>query len=95
MQKVTGRDLFVKVDGYAYHCYAAVQENMKDTITLLDRKSDPLPWALFFGWDPELIPDLPRQSKDVLDQFSTEFPICVIGQSGHVAWVNQKAFDVS
>ena len=96
MQKVIGRDLFVKIDEYAYHSYAAVQKKMKDTITsLLHPESDPLPWALFFGWDPELIPDLPRLSKEVLDQFSTEIPICVIGQSGHVAWVNQKAFDVS
>ena len=68
---------------------------MEETISSLDPNSDRPPWALFFGWDPELIPDLPRLSKEVLNKFSTEIPICVIGQSGHVAWVNQKAFDVS
>ena len=68
---------------------------MEETISSLDPNSDRPPWALFFGWDPELIPDLPRLSKEVLDQLSTEIPICVRGQSGHVAWLNQKAFDVS
>ena len=68
---------------------------MEETISSLDPNSDRPSWALFFGWDPELIPDLPRLSKEVLNKFSTEIPICVIGQSGHVAWVNQKAFDVS
>ena len=69
MQKVTGRDLFVKVDGYDNASYEEVQEKMKATITSLDPKS----WALFFGWDPELIPDLPWLSKDVLDQFPLKF----------------------
>ena len=95
MQKVEGRDFFVKVDGYDYDSYADVKTKMEGTIKSLDPNSVPLPWALFFGWDPELIPDLPRLSKDVLNEFSPEIPICVIGQSGHVAWVNQKAFDVS
>ena len=95
MQKVKGRDFFVKVDGYDNHSYADVETKMKETIDSLVPNSDRPPWALFFGWDPELIPDLPRLSKEVLNEFSTEIPICVIGQSGHVAWVNQKAFDVS
>ena len=95
MQKVNGRDLFVKVDGYDNHSYTDVETKMEQTIASLDQNSVPLPWALFFGWDPELIPDLPRLSKEVLNDFSTEIPICVIGQNGHVAWVNQKAFDVS
>ena len=95
MQKVKGRDFFVKVDGYDNTSYKEVQKKMEETISSLDPNSDRPPWALFFGWDPELIPDLPRLSKEVLNKFSTEIPICVIGQSGHVAWVNQKAFDVS
>ena len=67
---------------------------MANKIASLDPTARPLPWALFFGWDSELIPDLPLLSKDVLNDFSPEIPICVIGQSGHVAWVNQKAFEV-
>jgi len=94
-RKLTAEIFFVKVDGYDNHSYADVETKMKGTIDSLDPNSVSLTWALFFGWDPELIPDLPRLSKEVLNEFSTEIPICVIGQSGHVAWVNQKAFDVS
>jgi len=94
-RKLTADIFFVNVDGYDNHSYADVETKMKGTIDSLDPNSVSLPWALFFGWDPELIPDLPRLSKEVLNEFSTEIPICVIGQSGHVAWVNQKAFDVS
>ncbi|CAH3019161.1 unnamed protein product [Porites evermanni] len=60
-------NLFVKIDWYDNASYEEVQEKMEATIKLLDPESDPLPWALFFGWDSELIPDLPRLSKDVLD----------------------------
>ena len=95
MQKVKGRDFFVKVHGYDNHSYADVETKMKETIDSLDQNSVRLPWVLFFGWDPELISDFPRLSREVVNEFSTEIPICVIGQSGHVAWVNQKAFDVS
>ena len=59
---------------------------MKETIRKLDTETSPLPWALFFGWDPELIPSLPLLSADFLDkEFSSEVPVVVVGQSGHVA----------
>ncbi|PIK60753.1 hypothetical protein BSL78_02317 [Apostichopus japonicus] len=49
-------------------------------------------WGLFFGWDPELIRDLPLLSATFLDNnFSATVPIVVIGQSGHVCWVNTPA----
>ena len=68
LQKVNCRDLFVKVDGYDNRSYADVQKKMEETIASLDPESDRPPWALFcFGWDPELIPDLPRLSKEVLN----------------------------
>ena len=58
-------------------------------------KLDPGEWAMFFGWDPELISNMPTLSADFLDnEFSKKFPVVVIGQSGHVAWVNHKAFEV-
>ena len=67
---------------------------MNTEIAKLDPGATPLPWAMFFGWDPELIPNMPTLSADFLDGFSTTFPVVVIGQSGHVAWVNHKAFEV-
>ena len=84
MQKVEGRDFFVKVDGYDYDSYADVKTKMEGTIKSLDPNSVPLPWALFFGWDPELIPDLPRLSKEVLNEFSTEFQFVSLDKA--VTW---------
>lgn len=69
---------------------------MDTEIGKLDPGASPLPWAIFFGWDPELNPDLPMLSADFLDkEFLPTFPLGIIGQSGHVAWVNHKAFEVS
>ena len=88
---------FTDISGYYYKTYEDVSKVMGDEITKLERRNDfPLPWAKFFGWDPELIPDLPKLSADFLDkEFTTTFPVVVVGESGHVAWVNHKAFEVS
>ena len=65
---------------------------MVKRISELEADPDNKDWAIFFGWDPELIPDLPTLSADFLDKnFSDTTPIAVIGQSGHVAWVNHLA----
>lgn len=69
---------------------------MTKEIAKLNRGASPLPWGRFFGWDPELIPNMPTLSADFLDEkFSSTFPVIIVGQSGHVAWVNHKAFEVS
>ena len=53
-------------------------------------------WGLFFGWDPELVPDLPTLSAAYLDTtFPSNIPMAVVGQSGHVAWVNSEALTVA
>ncbi len=50
-------------------------------------------WCLFFAWDPELIADLPILSMKFLDEnIASDVAVCVIGQSGHVAWANTLAF---
>ena len=86
--------LYINISGYYYDSYEEIKELMNTEIAKLDPGATPLPWAMFFGWDPELIPNMPTLSADFLDGFSTTFPVAVIGQSGHVAWVNHKAFEV-
>lgn len=86
--------MYVNISGYYYASYDAIKELMNTEIATLDPGATPLPWAMFFGWDPELIPNMPTLSADFLDGFSTTFPVAVVGQSGHVAWVNHKAFEV-
>lgn len=94
---VTFHTMFTFIDGYAHKSYDEVKKKMKETISNLDHgeETSPLPWALFFGWDPELIPDLPTLSADFLDREfpKSKVPIVVVGQSGHVAWVNSKVIE--
>ena len=86
----------IDISGYNYKTYEQVKKVIAEEIAKLKPEASPLPWAIFFGWDPELIPNLPKLSADFLDkEFSSTFPVVIVGQSGHVAWVNNKAFEVS
>ena len=73
LQRINGVERFVKIDGYDHHSYAEIKLLMENKIASLDPTARPLPWALFFGWDSELIPDLPLLSKDVLNDFQLKF----------------------
>ena len=87
---------YIDISGYNYKTYEEVKEVMTKEIAKLNPGASPLPWGIFFGWDPEIIPNMPTLSANFLDeQFSSTFPVIIIGQSGHVAWVNHKAFEVS
>ena len=87
---------FVNISGYYFDCYENIETKMKTVIAMVDiSKGDRVKWCLFYGWDPELIPDLPILSADFLDELSRDVPIAVIGQSFDIAWGNQKAFEVS
>ena len=86
----------IDISGYNYKTYEQVKKVIAEKIAELNPDASPLPWAIFFGWDPELIPNLPKLSADFLDiEFSSTIPVAIVGQSGHVAWVNNKAFEVS
>lgn len=81
---------FIDVSGTTYDSYSDIKKLM------LEKIKESSTSCIFFGWDPELIPDLPILSADFLDrEFTQEISILVVGQSGHVAWVNHKAFEVN
>ena len=89
---------FTDISGYYSKTYEDVSKVIGDKITELEQRKNefPFPWAKFFGWDPELIPKLPKLSADFLDkEFPTTPPVAIVGESGHVAWVNHIAFKVS
>ena len=87
---------FIDISGYNYKTYEQIKTVIVEAIAELNPDASPLPWARFLGWDPELIPNLPKLSADFLDkEFSSTIPVAIVGQSGHVAWVNNKAFEVS
>lgn len=53
-------------------------------------------WIIGFGVDPSrTTPFMAELNADLLDKVSTTNPIFVINQSGHIAYVNHKAFELA
>lgn len=49
-------------------------------------------WVAGYGYDPSRVRDHPHLTVDILDGISTEHPIFIINQSGHLAYINSAAF---
>jgi predicted amidohydrolase YtcJ len=50
-------------------------------------------WLTGFGVDPSRTsPFMAELTSDILDKVSTEVPIFIVNQSGHIAYANRKAF---
>ena len=77
--------------------------NQYDTLETLSQKLKAqlksLPkgqWLAAFGVDPSRTsPFMAELTADVLDKVSTDVPILVMNQSGHIAYVNHKAFELA
>jgi predicted amidohydrolase YtcJ len=53
-------------------------------------------WIVGFGVDPSrTTPFMAELNADLLDKVSTTNPIFIVNQSGHIAYVNHKALEVS
>ncbi|MFY9137237.1 amidohydrolase [Zwartia sp.] len=53
-------------------------------------------WLAGFGVDPSRTsPFMAELTTEVLDKVSTDVPIFIVNQSGHIAYVNTKAFEVA
>ena len=53
-------------------------------------------WLMGFGVDPSRTkPFMTELTADVLDKVSTEVPIFILNQSGHIAYVNHKAMEIA
>ncbi len=53
-------------------------------------------WLVGFGVDPSRTkPFMTELTADVLDKVSTEVPIFILNQSGHIAYVNHRAFQIA
>ena len=69
-------------------------EKIRNVISTKVDSSTADEWCIFFGWDPELVPDLPVLTANFLDkEFSSEILIVVIIQTGKTAWANHKALE--
>lgn len=90
IQMILCRCLYVNISGYYYQTYKEVEEIIMSTLAKLD---SPDQWAIFFGWDPEIVPNMPILSAQfIADNYSAKNPVVIVGQSGHVGWANMKAF---
>lgn len=54
-------------------------------------QAGPDAWVAAFGWDPLLLPELPRISGAWLSGFSPRVPLSVMHYSAHSAWANDAA----
>ena len=52
-------------------------------------------WILASSWDPSVQEGVPALTFKELDEVSTDHPIFVLNTSGHLAYVNSKAFEVA
>lgn len=48
-------------------------------------------WVVGFGYDPSRVASHPDLTRTVLDDVTDEYPVFVLNQSGHIAYVNSKA----
>ena len=82
------------VSGFDGKSSKDVDDIMQGAVKKAEEGGDPNAWLVFFGWDVALIRDLPTLNKQYLaDNYTTKFPMLVIAQNGHMAWVNQNTFD--
>ena len=95
---------FKDINGYDYHTHEAVEtlitnevEKAEGNLAMKDKT------IIFFGWDPELVPNMPTLTKEYIDNTYThnkellsddqKVAVVIIGESYHIGWANQKAFD--
>ncbi len=52
-------------------------------------------WVLANGYDQTMLREGEHPTADVLDRISTEYPVLLIHQSGHVAALNHKGLEVA
>ena len=80
------------VTGSICHSYADVKKVMDDALAEAVPEN---PWLLFWGWDPILVRDLPPLSAKKLDEYTTDYPVVVVANNGHCAWVNHKTLEAA
>ncbi|MET3721899.1 amidohydrolase family protein [Arthrobacter sp. UYEF21] len=68
----------------------AVLEKLREAVAAAEQ-AGPQAWVAAFGWDPLLLPELPRISGAFLTGLSRTVPLSVMHYSAHSSWANQTA----
>ncbi|KAI6655502.1 Exoenzymes regulatory protein AepA-like [Oopsacas minuta] len=88
------------IDIGAYHFKSAddiihrISSEVNKAITITENSLVPV-CCIFYGWDAELFPNLPKLSADYINSnFSALIPIIISTQSFHCSWVNHRVFEL-
>ena len=69
-----------------------IQTEVTNALSLTDNTTH---WCIFYGWDPELFPKLPKLSADYINtKLSALIPIIISTQSFHSSWVNDRVIQL-
>ena len=96
IQMVFLRCLYYNISAYYYNTYDEIRNIILEKVSQA-AAAQPIKWCVFFGWDPEIIPNMPHLDATFMDEEFTpsEVPVMIVGQSGHVAWANHAALDAA
>ena len=86
------------IGSYYYKTAEEVISKIREVVNSLISHPDRVAttWCVFTGWDPELVPNLPRLSSDFIEsEFSADVPILIIAQNIHSSFVNRKIFEIT
>lgn len=73
---------------------ASLQQTLKDWMVENKAAVDKIQLVVGFGYDNAQLAELRHPVREDLDAVSTEIPICLVHQSGHIISVNSKALEV-
>lgn len=86
-------NLLAPPDG-AVHNIASMQENLRDGMSENLEAVDRIQLVVGFGYDNAQLSELRHPTRDDIDAVSTEVPIVLIHQSGHIIAVNSMALEL-
>lgn len=73
----------------------ALQQQLTDWAERNRDIVDKLGWIVGFGYDDSQLIEQRHPTRDDLDRVSTELPVIIIHQSGHLGAVNSKALEIA
>ena len=74
---------------------ASLQQTLRDWVAANQEAVSKVKLIVGFGYDNAQLKELRHPTRDDLDAVSSEYPIFIIHQSGHLAVLNSKALEVA
>ncbi len=74
---------------------ASLQKTLQDWVAANRAAVDKVQLIVGFGYDNAQLKELRHPTRDDLDAVSSEYPVFIIHQSGHLAVLNSKALEVA